>query len=241
MVKIKRSKCPTILSKKKKPTSKAYRSQKVVSALWEMQLEKCCYCEQRIPDEGHQKAVEHFRPKSIFKGLKNNWVNLLLACSQCNGEKSDKFPIQLIDKSNETKVIYLRHNSSESPLLIDPSDPQLDPEDHIDFLVDDREEHCGLIIAKDNSQRGTVTINTIGLHKKFYTNKRQIFLIDILLGKYLLMMQAMKSKNENTLNSLKIELENLMSAGHEFAAFARAFAKHKRLDERFGLQIPHST
>ena len=240
MIKIKRSKCPTILAKKRN-TSTAYRNQKVVRTLWEMQLEKCCYCEQKIPCEGHQKAVEHFRPQSIFKGLKNDWKNLLLACPQCNGMKSDKFPIQLTDGQNEPKVIYLRYKSSEPPLLIDPSDPQLDPEDHLDFVVDDTAEDCGLIIAKNNSPRGKVTINVIGLYRSFYTNKRQIFLVDTLLDRYRLMMQAMQSKNESGLHNLKTELENFMSAGHEFAAFARAFAKHKRLDERFGLQIPPST
>lgn len=56
-----------------------------------MQHGKCCYCEQKIPKEGHQKAVEHFKPKSIFKYFINDWDNLLLACPQCNGKKSDKF------------------------------------------------------------------------------------------------------------------------------------------------------
>ena len=48
-----------------------YNKPAVVHALWEMQHAKCCYCERKLPDRGHLKAVEHFAPKAIFKGLRN--------------------------------------------------------------------------------------------------------------------------------------------------------------------------
>ena len=85
-----------------------YNKPQVVEALWEMQHGKCCYCEIDLPKKGHLKAVEHFAPKSIFKGLRNEWENLLLACSLCNGEKSNKYSVILSDKENVDKVIYIK-------------------------------------------------------------------------------------------------------------------------------------
>ncbi len=91
MIKIRRTPCPAILLGKT-PEGTHYNKTEVVSALWAMQHGKCCYCERRLPETGHLKAVEHFRPKSVFPELRNEWRNLLLACSQCNGQKADKFP-----------------------------------------------------------------------------------------------------------------------------------------------------
>ncbi|NER04208.1 MAG: hypothetical protein F6K17_17105 [Okeania sp. SIO3C4] len=68
---------------------------------------KCFYCESK-PENGAKLEVEHYRPKGAVdkkdtagvenKGyfwLGNEWSNLLLACSDCNGKsaKGNRFPI----------------------------------------------------------------------------------------------------------------------------------------------------
>ena len=88
-----------------------------------MQHNKCCYCESYIAESGSGKQVEHFRPRSQFKELQHDWNNLLLACADCNWAKLDGFPVA----------------GNGEPLLLDPSDPDVDPEDHIEFIVSDEQ------------------------------------------------------------------------------------------------------
>ncbi len=239
MIKILRSECPEVLQDS--PTiGTHYNKKKVVIALWEMQHKKCCYCEQFIPEEGHLKAVEHFQPKSIFKGLRNDWNNLLLACSQCNGKKSNKFPVELTYESGEAKVVYLKTESNETILIIDPSNPDIDPEENMDFIVDDTEKDYGLIIAKDNNRLGHFTIETIGLHRKFYTDKRRK-LLHVLLGHYEMLLRAKDSGDTPMLDKHKDIFNTMMSKRGELAAFVRSFAKYKKLDQNFYLHIPTGT
>ena len=96
-----------------------YRHGDVVDALLQMQHAKCCYCEIYIADSGVGKQVEHFRPQSQFRNLRYSWDNLLLACAECNHAKSDQFP----------------EFETGGAVLLDPSDPDTDPEDHIGFIV----------------------------------------------------------------------------------------------------------
>lgn len=221
MIKIKRSKCPPTL-RNSPLKGRRYNSREVVEALWEMQHGKCCYCEMKIPKKGHQKGVDHFRPQLVFKGLKNDWRNLLLACAQCNGKKSDKFPV----------------DSEGRPLIIDPSHPDIDPEDHIDFIVDDREDDYGLIFEKNSSELGRITIEVIGLYDSFYTGHRREYLYDVLLRTYRDLLKAHDQGEGHALDSYKSDFAMSMSAKGKFAAFARAFARDRRLDERFDLRIP---
>ncbi len=132
-------------------TRNAYRHQTVIGALSQMQHGKCCYCEKYIATQGHERAVEHFRPKdeTLYPHLINEWTNLLHACAACNGKKGNKFPL----------------DSAGNPLLIDPSDPNVDPEDHLAFNTDDDEDEInfGRVVAKDGSSIGSKTVETIGL------------------------------------------------------------------------------
>ena len=202
-----------------------------------MQYEKCCYCEQKIPFEGHSKAVEHFKPKSTFRYLRNDWDNLLLACPQCNGKKSDKFPIELTDDSGETKVIYNQTESDAEPLIIDPSDSPIDPEEHIDFIVDDMDDQLGLTITRNNSMLGEITIDVVGLYRKFYTNENKEYYF-ILLDRYTTLLSAKHQNNNESIENSKERFKMMMSAKRKYAAFVRAFARYKQLDRRFGISIP---
>lgn len=47
----------------------------------------CCYCERPIKT---LLAVEHILPKSLHPNLEREWMNFLLACTNCNSTKGDR-------------------------------------------------------------------------------------------------------------------------------------------------------
>lgn len=245
MIKISRATTPKVL--KNSPQKGTYYNKKeVVHTLWKMQKKKCCYCEQSIPPEGHLKAVEHFQPQSIFRFLRNDWENLLLACAQCNGSKSDKFPVELTSDKNNPKVVYLKKTSSKKKgkiLLINPSDPTVDPEDHIDFIVDESQfEELGIPKEKNGSKLGRLTIDVVNLQAWHYTNRRRTFLLQTLLPAYHTLLNAYHMDQQNIVASRKDNFKTYMSSNEEFAAVARAFCKAKNLHRPpFNIVIPVGT
>lgn len=54
----------------------------------------CAYCGVHENEGGGPRffTVEHFRPKSRFPALRNDYANLLYACAVCNGYKGDDWP-----------------------------------------------------------------------------------------------------------------------------------------------------
>lgn len=239
MIQIRRGPIPSVL-KGSQSSGDTYRVQAVVTALWAMQHGKCCYCEQGIPGEGHMKAVDHFRPKSVYKSRKNDWPNLLLACAQCNGKKSDKFPVALTDDSGQPKVLYLKKSGAQgTALLIDPSEPNIDPEDHIGFGVDDNDlDELGHARAKGGSQMGGATIEAVGLSSVYYVRRRRAFYSELTTS-YGLLLVAENQGEDTMLNILKCKFAMLLSAKGRFAGFARAYARTKeRALNALGVTIP---
>jgi uncharacterized protein (TIGR02646 family) len=243
VIKIKRCRCPKLLTKSNKDRID-YNKRKVVDALWRMQFEKCCYCEQSIPNEGHLKAVEHFKPKSIFKSLKNNWPNLLLACSQCNGKKSDIFPMQLCDDSYQPKIIWLKKdtrnrsllNTKGKPLIINPSDPKINPEKEVGYIIDDSKEDWGQIIHL--SEIGEMTIKIIDLTNPFHIKKRRTLYREKLYPAFFNLSVAMERGDPSEIKIKKDTFEDILKSYHEHSGFARAFARNKKMDINFGVKIP---
>ena len=237
MINIKRLSCPEVL-KNTPTTGRHYNKKIVVKKLWEMQHKKCCYCEQEIPESGHLKAVEHFKPQSVYKGLRNDWKNLLLACAQCNGKKSDKFPTMLTNAEGESKVLYLNPRSKSRPLLIDPSNDKIDPEEHITFIVDDSDiEKYGLPKERNHSKLGRTTINIVGLDGTYYVRKRRTWhrhLRDL----YSNLLEAKDQDDSVKIQTYCDRFRQWMSAKREFCAYAREFARQKKLDLNFNITIP---
>lgn len=237
MIKISRSKCPDVL-KNSPQTANTYRNRKVVEALHEMQHGKCCYCEMEIPDKGHLKAVEHFKPKSTFKYLKNEWRNLLLACSQCNGKKADLFPIALSANENEPKVLFLKKRSSSAPpSIINPSGKGVFPEHHIGFRTNDMEGEQGIVVSKNHSLLGQTTIDVIGLDGWFYTKSRRHYHV-LLDATHQDMMQARDNKDDVSLKAHVDRMNMYVSKNSQFSGYARSFALDRKLDKRFGIKLP---
>ena len=203
-----------------------YREKEVVVALYEMQHSKCCYCEIYIADSGSGKQVEHFRPRSQYKGLLYDWKNLLLACADCNNAKLDEFPLSV----------------KGEPLLLDPSDPTLDPEDHIEFVVSDKQAigdlPLGLAIPREQSPRGEESIRVIKLSGGHHI-KRRNEILSRLRSSYISLLTETKRTACGTgdtleIDRLKNELQEANGDDKAYAGVARTFHREHRLD-RFGI------
>ncbi len=107
---------------------------------------KCYFCESHLPRR--DLHIEHFHPKNGFKKSRDSneeypgyhwlaydWDNLLLGCSECNGIKGTIFPI--VDEINRVRSHINKNNlNAENSLLIDPTEVNKDPRNHIRFLDD---------------------------------------------------------------------------------------------------------
>ena len=222
MIKIRRSPCPELL-RTAPETGDLYAAAEVKEALWCMQGGKCCYCERHIPKSGQGAHAEHFRPKALpkFRSLRNSWKNLLLACSDCNGNKGHQFP-----------------ERSGRPLLLDPSAPRMNPKDHITFNTGEYEfEIPGFIEVRRNSRRGRATIETLRLWESGYQRARCMYYKTRLQPALVKLMKSMADGEENAIDAAKAEFEELLADGAEFAGIARAFALAKRF-KALGVSIP---
>ena len=224
---------PSVLSTSRDRTR--YRSDDVVQALLLMQHQKCCYCEMFISDSGSGKQVEHFRPKSVFKELEYDWNNLLLACADCNGAKSDMFPISW----------------NGEPLLVDPADPALDPEDHIEFVVKEQttaqpsnsvaiELPLGLAVARNSSPLGQETIRVLQLWRPHHIKRRRGILDTLRLSYTSLLTErkriSLGNGDAKQMNKAKGMLQEAIGSDKAYAGLARAFARGHGL-ERLGIHL----
>lgn len=145
---------------------------------------KCVYCESFITDF-QRGDVEHFRPKGKVTDASDqpirirdrngteceHWgyywlayseLNLMPACQLCNQPSSGnlgkraRFPLE----DEKARACYHNENvASEKPMLINPLDPDEDPEKHL--YVD---SDTGLMIPK--TPRGQACIDIFGLNKR---------------------------------------------------------------------------
>jgi len=133
----------------------------VKEELFAMQHRKCCYCE-KLEEQAKYRDVEHYRPKARYWWLAWTWENLLFACMDCNREqKRDRFPLSPGD------TLLLAEQAppgAERPLLLDPSDPSVDPTHEIEFR---RERVLGRErwVPRGVTARGRKTIDVCGLDR----------------------------------------------------------------------------
>jgi uncharacterized protein (TIGR02646 family) len=239
MISINRCDCPAALASSKSQT--AYRIKAVVKALWRMQHQKCCYCESEIPEEGHQKAVEHFKPRAKFKEKKNDWKNLLLACPQCNGAKSDKYPTVLSKGGVGAAVVYLDTPPAKAvTVLLDPSRKKDKPEVHFTYHLDPtcNQDLLAQILPRDGSNRGEHTIDVTGIAGPFHHRQRFFYLNQVIEQAYLNLLKARKVGGAQ-LDVARDRFEQLMANEGQFAGLAREFARQRNL-HKLGTKIPGS-
>ena len=236
MIRIERAPCPSALESSR--ARERFRRKQVVQTLWRMQRQKCCYCEQEIPEEGHAKAVEHFRPKSVYKSRRNDWLNLLLVCPQCNGTKSDRFPVMLTDKSDEVNVVYLKRRSKAPAAIIDPSAGKTDPEEHLDYRVHMSDGSlAGQVLPRNNSVLGQTTIEVTGIDQVYYHRKRRRQLRAFWRA-IITLEEASDLGDADRLEDTRAQVKNMMSSSHEFAGLSRECARKMGLDADYCISIP---
>jgi len=140
---------------------------------------KCCYCESIILTNFD---IEHFRPISSI-GRKDNlleqgyywlsykWLNVYVACAQCNRYKANYFPVEEkrlkppsinVYKDNAALQHYVR---SENAHLIDPCNP--DDHRNLNFKY----EKNGKITPL--SKRAEITIEVLKLNRENLTTARK--------------------------------------------------------------------
>jgi uncharacterized protein (TIGR02646 family) len=219
MIYIKREECPDSLNKPAEMFVEADCKKKdVKAALLRMQHGKCCYCERPIKNLSPcEREVEHYSPQSAFKDssghiqwyIANKWDNLLYACAACNGAKSGKYPI-----NRETGDIE----------IINPSLPDLDPEDHINFVLD---EIVPKHKEKDGSNIGKSTIEKLQLENRNDLTKEFRKLRLVLDGIFVELVESIENEDVAETESLKNSLEVCMSAHKPFAAYIRCFIRER--------------
>lgn len=171
-----------------------YGDESVKQALVQAQHKKCCFCESRVTHIafGH---IEHFRPKGGVRQSKTaamkkpgywwlayEWTNLLFSCELCNSRhKKNLFPLA---RPSVRATAPASDLSKESPLFLDPSAKQDDPELHIGF----RKEYPYAINA---SKRGETTWRELGLDREDLAEMRRDHLQTVL---------ALKSTRDNLAN-----------------------------------------
>jgi uncharacterized protein (TIGR02646 family) len=219
MILIKRDECPPSLTKPDEDFVEAdYKKEDVKASLLRMQHGKCCYCERKIhklPDR--EREVEHYFPRSSYKDasghiqwhLANKWTNLLYACAACNGVKGGKYPI---------------NRTTGDIKIINPSSLDLDPEDHIDFILDDIVPgHNG----KGSSIIGKSTIEELQFEDRTDLEKEFRKIRLVLEGAFMELVEAIENEDAAQAESSKRNLEVYMSAHASFAAFIRRFIRER--------------
>lgn len=213
MIKINRVNCPVSLNKDdSKFTEKDYKNEDVVKALLNMQYYKCCYCERDLKEHSDSEIEgEHYSPRSSFKDqngniqwhLANKWENLLCVCRSCNLRKSETPPFNKDSGERE---------------IIDPTCPDIDPEDYIDFIIDD------IVISfkeKDGNALGYSTIEKLKFSNRLDLFKKFRKLYKMIEGEFVDIVNALTSYNKHEVDSLTKELSRRMNADKEFVAFSR--------------------
>lgn len=249
MIKINRAVCPKCLQK---PTcefvEQDYKRKETIEALSKMQHGKCCYCERKFDVGRTEREVEHYVPKSAFKDrygniqwhLANKWENLLYACRTCNSRKGSQLPFNKTTKECE---------------IIDPSCGDIDPEDHIDFVVED----CYITFREKNkSLLGRSTINKLRLTERFDIHSRFRKMKIQIEVHFMNLINALVNDDTTEFTSQKDELSKSMSAHNPFTAFQRSFIakrlkdlnengiprleqQHRRVFQRITIQFLHGS
>lgn len=151
-----------------------YASEAVKSALWEMQHQKCCFCEHEY--ERSFSSVEHFRPKTEARRdgrtdtgywwLAYAFENLYFACMPCNRPKGTWF--RLAPEAVSLSPRQRPQDHDEQPLMLDPG--RDDPSQHLTFV---EIKGRGVQIApKGGSDRGRETIRATELDRDDLTTLR---------------------------------------------------------------------
>ena len=153
------------------------------------------YCESKIShvNFGH---VEHIKPKAqeLFPELEFEWTNLGYVCDRCNVAKASKY-----DADCE---------------FIDPY--KEDPGTHI-------EAYGALVLERDASARGELTINELNLNRTDLVERRDMRIRSIQKAINAAMRAPNAAVRQSALNEICMEI----APDKEYSLIVEAFLKHK--------------
>ena len=230
MISINRLSAPEFLTKRNdKFTENDYSHPTVRARLKEMQFYKCCYCERDLKELESEIEGEHFisRKSPSHKNannetqwhLVNAWNNLLLSCRTCNLVKGAKPPF----------------SNAGIRLIIDPSDPDIDPENEIKFDLDD--DVLPLYDFKKSSTLGLSTIKKIGLDRNTFLRRKFRGISAEIVAIFNDLWTAIEDENSVSISDICGQISELTRANTPFAAFCRAVIK-MRLTKLCDKDIP---
>lgn len=152
---------------------KLFRHKTVKEALGKLFHGKCAYCESQITAIEFGD-VNNFRPKGgvldagsaylpmHYWWLTNEWTNLYLSCSMCNGNKAGRFPLE----GEQFRAPVLASTEmllAERPLLLDPC---VDDVERVLIFSPD-----GMVSSSD--RRGMTTIEILALNRAGLVRSRR--------------------------------------------------------------------
>ncbi len=218
-----------------------YRHDDLKVALEALFFDKCAYCETRLGVAGSWD-VEHFRPKGRvaerlnhhgYFWLAYSWENLYPACELCNQRRKDlrrwndpltgptlgKFDQFPLEAEAQRAMTWHDDLSLEKPLLIDPCDPDEDPEAHFTFDI-----HGQIQARSKNDRRARETIRICHLQRRRLRDDRSRVLAAVI--KIVELIGKAKAKGEAGLELGLRELleESYLSPSAPYAALSRAVA-----------------
>lgn len=182
-----------------------YGHPEVKQLLYEIQSEKCVFCETNFTHDS-PGDIEHFRPKSLYYWLAYDWKNLFLSCEICNRTyKRNKFPLL-----NPADQNHSHHDSrTENPFFVHPADEK--PEEFISFRGE-------IIYAVNADVRGKETIKGMGLDRVKLENDRRNHLKTL---KYIFDL-AQNNPPSPLRNEALHYLEECASAKGEYSSMVKA-------------------
>ena len=208
-------------------------NENVREPLFTLHKGKCCYCE-RKRDMKRESDIDHYRPKAAvtedaehlgYWWLAYKWSNYLFSCKRCNqSNKKSHFPLlagSFRASSPEDEL------ADEQPVIINPIDD--DPENYLSYDWRDGGGVYVKMTGTDCQQRGTRTIDILGLNEASLMEERATDFSLLTLVANTMSDAKTQSKTlaegddaEEVANAAQLIFEQT-SAGKPFAAFRREY------------------
>ncbi len=205
------------VDERSKLLTKGYRDAALV-ALFEMQHNKCCYCE-KLEEQAKYRDVEHYRPKSVYWWLTWSWENLLFSCLECNRDgKRDCFPLAV---GSTRLVAEDEPPGGEMPLLIDPADVAFDPWNEIVFKPV-RQHGLERWLPFGATARGRETIAVCGLDRPRLLDLYRAHVLDVVRPRITPVIEAATREDPRVVTKAwSTARRRLLGAASKFRALSR--------------------
>lgn len=203
-----------------------YGDPEIKEALWQMQHEKCCYCEREYePKHSH---VDHYRPKARairadgtadegYWWLAYRFENLYFSCRICNEYKHDHFPLDPGSTPLVPETAPWSDPHDERPLLLDPG--QGDIEAHLTYEKLPSGEYQ--IAPIDGSPSGRETIDRLKLDRDDLTRLRNKYRRKHIKPVLLRYQEAVAEGNDGARIDALRDARRLIADDAQYALLAR--------------------